>query len=80
VTIDLKKWKRSYLCTNTRTTGQMLFNKNGTELDFWLRVNGKETWYSVHRQDLIDFLNSDEKERVLNAASDGNAEDEEQKK
>jgi len=76
MTINLKKWKRFPLLTDERTIGEALFVKNGTELDFWLRVNGKVVWYSVHRQDLIDFLNSDEKERVLNAASDGNAEEE----
>ena len=71
----LKRWIKSGLCTNTRTGGTIQFVKNGTELDFWIRVNGNPLWYSVHRKDLINFLNSDDKECVLNAVSDGNAEE-----
>jgi len=52
----LKKWVCSGLLTITRTIGELGFRKNGSYIDIWIRVNGKETWYSVDRDELKNFF------------------------
>jgi hypothetical protein len=79
----LKPWRLSGLLTPTRTVGQILLRKNGTMLDIWIRVKGKPERISVSRFDLKDFLPGDvdrwsaenDKELLLLAESDGNAEE-----
>jgi len=72
---NLGPWKLSGMLTFTRTRGEIGFRKNGTALDIWIRVNGKETWYSVPFKELVGFLlTPGETMEVLDAESDGNAE------
>ena len=71
---DLRPWILSGVLTHTRTVGEIGFNKNGTELDIWIRVNGDVSRYSVHRDYLIEFLEGGDKSTVLVPESDGNAE------
>jgi hypothetical protein len=78
----LKPWRRSWMLTETRTTGEIKFRKNGTSLEIWIRINGKPQRFSVTRAELLDFLNSPYDigrdgfpETTLHADSDGNTEE-----
>lgn len=70
----LKPWQLSYSLTPTRTVGQILLRKNCTQVDIWIRVNGKPTRFSVNRQEIINFLCADNQDVILSAESDNNAE------
>ncbi len=70
----LKKWRRSGILTNTRTTGQVSINCNGDFVDIWLRVNGREVWVAVLRKDILSAINNNGNFIVISADSDGNSE------
>jgi hypothetical protein len=72
---DLLPWALSGNLTGTRTVGEVGFNKNGSALDIWIRIDGKPRWFAVQREALLLFLASSESEGRLDATSDGNAED-----
>jgi hypothetical protein len=66
-----------------RTSGEVRFRRNGTSVDIWMRIAGREQWISVPAKELAIFLTGsyDEnwvpehgKEITLPAISDGNAE------
>jgi hypothetical protein len=80
----LKPWRLSRMLSFTRTVGEIGLRKNGTQLDIWVRVNGKPTWFSVRQSEIVEFLAPGDgpfsghgTETVLRAESDCNAEDEE---
>jgi hypothetical protein len=62
------------MLTATRTLGAIGFNKNGTSLDIWLRVNGEPRWFGVEISAVRGFLASDDKATLLWCDSEGNAE------
>jgi hypothetical protein len=70
----LKPWEPWGQLTPTRTVGQLGFNKNGTAVDIWIRIDGKSTWFAVDGAELKQFLNSEHESVILEARSDGNAE------
>jgi hypothetical protein len=78
----LKPWRKSGLLTETRTTGEILLRKNGTQLDIWIRVNGEPQRFSVNRAELLAFLGApsyvgsgDFYEATVHAESDDNTEE-----
>lgn len=71
----LKLWELSGMLTNTRTVGEVGFNKNGSFVDIWIRVNGEPRWCAVDAKELQKFLaDTEQKNIILRARSDGNAE------
>jgi hypothetical protein len=70
----LKPWILSGLLTISRTVGEIGLNKNGGQIDIWIRQNGKVNWIAINRHELEEFLNSQNQEIHLTAESDGNAE------
>ena len=54
------RYRASEIAQYTRTIGEVVLNKNGAELDVWLRVNGRPHWFSMHRADVERFLAGDE--------------------
>jgi len=72
----LRPWRLSGFLTCTRTRGEIGFRKNGTSIDIWVRVNGELRWYAVRAKELVGFLlTPDETMDILEAESDGNAEE-----
>ena len=78
---SLAKWRRAWVPTHTRTLGEILFNKNGSCVDIWIRVNGELRWFGVDQAALSQFLRErveppfSQEWMVLVASSDGNAEE-----
>ena len=73
--MNLQPWRKSGMLTWTRTVGQIGLRKNGGDLDIWIRVEGQPRWFALQLADVRRFLHSDEHDVVLQASSDGNAED-----
>ena len=72
----MRTWRRSWLLSETRTYGDIVLRKNGTELDMWIRINGEPQRFSVNQAELVDFLTaSNDVMRTLSAASDNNTEE-----
>ena len=77
----LKPWCLSGMLTFTRTAGEIGLRKNGTQLDIWLRVDGKLVWFAVRAREVAEFLAAAQWPDghgdyvILQAESDGNAEE-----
>jgi hypothetical protein len=75
VTPELTKWILSGILTRTRTRGEVMLIKNGSFVDIWMRINGKDQWIGIPIDGVTKFLLSGNVSRViLPAESDGNAE------
>lgn len=71
----LRPWELSGMLTPTRTVGQVGLHRNGTEIDVWVRVDGRPCWFAFSRTDLERFLGTGTDWAVLAADSDGNVEE-----
>ena len=54
------RYRASEIAQITRNVGEVVLNKNGSELDVWLRVNGRSHGFSTNRADVERFLAGDE--------------------